>query len=342
MKLSTVSNYKDKGYINESSIFNELYSTLGITSVDTFEYREFNAPYLINSSYTHLIVAFDYKTTSLQLYTEFLKEITIPKVFIVDTIPEKHRELNKEFVDTFLPNFTEGYTGLTKQLQSIIYEDYGDAFVFFSEKDKSLFDKYYKVSKSKPRVVIPPPLGPEESIKANTVNTSGPLVYNGVPSYANGLVNVGDFLHRNNNLHMDMYGTHGRLDLNNEILVNDLLSNLDNFKFKARVRKDADIFNKYSVYLHLPKYDSFDYFCFKSLLNGSIPVVSKNSTFYEYLAEYPFVCTSDPANIDYTFDILAKTSIETLNQVIKTQVDKLKELSNENTLKKYVNLIENL
>jgi hypothetical protein len=342
MKLSTVSNYKDKGYINESAIFNELYSTLGITSRDTFDYREFNAPYLINNTYTHLIVAFDYKTTSIQLYTEFLKEITIPKVFIVDTIPEKHRELNKEYVDTYMPNFTEGYTGLTKQLQNIIYEDYADAFVFFSEKDKSLFNKYYSVSNEKPKVVIPPPLGPEESIKPNQVNIVGPLVYNGVPSYANGLSNVGNFLYRNKNIHMDMYGTHGRTDLNNEILINDLLNNLGNFKFKARVRKDIDIFKNYSVYMHLPNYDSFDYFCFKSIINGTLPMVSKNSTFHEYLNEYPFTCTSDPANIDYTFNLLTQTSEETLNQIIKTQVKKLKELSNENTLKKYVNLMENL
>lgn len=344
MKLCTVSNYNDKGYVNEPLLFKELYESLNIKNHDTFTFRDFNAPYKINKEYTHLLVSFDYKASSIQLYLEFLKEVKIPKIFIVDTIPEEHRKLNREFILNYYPNVTEGFTALSKKYQNILYEDYTDALIFFNEKDKKLFKKHYTVSDDKPLVVIPPALGKAKDIKINLDNLkpNSNIVYNGVPSYFNGLHIAGHAILNSKNYNLDVYGTHGRADISNELLINDLLRGVPNIKFKARIRNFQDLYKKYHIYLHVPLYDTFDYSMFKSLLNGVVPLIGKNSSSLEYIKDYPFVTYNTVENIEYILNILSKSNKDTLEKVLINQEENLKELSNEATVKKYRKLIKSI
>ena len=66
MKLCSISNYTHKGYINEFFIYNKLSSLLGIGIEDSFNFYNPNIAYTINKNYTHLLVYFDYKSTSIQ------------------------------------------------------------------------------------------------------------------------------------------------------------------------------------------------------------------------------------------------------------------------------------
>ena len=344
MKLCAVSNYNGKGYINEPLILKELYNTLGIDIHDTYTFRDFNAPYIINKKYTHLIINYDYKASSIQMYLEFLKEIKIPKIFIIDTIPEEHRRLNREFLLKYYPQVSEGFTALSQKFQNILYEEYADALVFFNQRDKNLFSKYYTVSPNKPIAVIPPSIGKEKDIKVNIGNLkqNKNIVYNGIPSYSNGLHITGQALYNLQDFNLDVYGTHGRTDLNNQLLMNDLLRNLPNVKFKARVRRLQDLYENYHMYIHLPIYDSFDYCTFKSILNGVIPIIGKNSSSLEFLKDYPFTTSDRIENIEYTINILSRSNKTTLEQVLINQEANLKELNNEASVEKYKNLIKSI
>lgn len=344
MKLCTVTNYQNNGLINETNIFTSIYNALGITEADTFNFRDVNAEYTINNNYSHLIICFNYKASSISLYQEFLKEVTIPKIFIVDTIPEVHRELNLECIKKYTPSGTEAFVALTKEKQNTLYSNYSDALVFFSKRDKELFGEYYKVPKGIKKVVIPPPLGAEEDIKVNIDNiTKGNhFTYNGVPSYANGVHISGNTIWENKHLNLDFYGVHGRLDYINQYLINNITQNVSNFKFKARLRSDDNYFKKYNVYLHTPIYDTFDFYTFKCLLNGVVPVIGRNSAALEYLENYPYVVSNQSEQIKYTLDIFSKTKLDTLKRLLVKQEVNLKQLSNENILSKYEKLIREL
>jgi hypothetical protein len=344
MKLCVVTNYENKGLINETNIFTSIYKAIGITEADTFSFRDVNAQYTINKNYSHLIISFDYKVSSVGLYHEFLREVTIPKIFIIDTIPEVHRKLNLECLEKFAPSFSEGFVALSNDKQNTLYYKHSDAFVFFSKRDKELFEDYYKVPDGIKKVVIPPPLGSEKSLKVNLDNvTKGTnFTFNGVPSYANGIHISANTIWKNENLSLDYYGIHGRTDFLNQFLINNVTQTIPKFTFKARLRSENKYFKKYSAYLYTPVYDTFDYYTFKSLLNGLVPIIGRDSAALEYLKNYPYVISNQPEQIEYTLDIFHKTKLDILKRLLTDQESNLKELSNENIYSKYENLIREL
>jgi len=130
MKLCAITNYANTGYVNEPLIFQKISSLLDIKEEDIFDFLDFNSAYNVNKNYTHALILFNYKSTSIQPYQEYLDEVEIPKIFIVDTICHKHEALNKEFVDNYLPNNPYSFTSLSKELQSVLYEKYADGLIF--------------------------------------------------------------------------------------------------------------------------------------------------------------------------------------------------------------------
>lgn len=344
MKLAAVTNYTGKGLINELAIFKHLYNALNITKTDTFNFRDVNAQYYINDNYTHLIICYDYKVSSAQLYEEFLKEVTIPKIFIVDTIAEKHRELNQEAILKYTPGFPEGFSALSKSKQNKMYNDHADALVFFNDNDKELFNNYYKVSDNILQVTIPPALGKKEdlNVKLDGIKINNRIAYNGIPSYANGIDTAGNLIVNFNDYNLDIFGTHGRLDFFNEFLINNITVTVPHINFKARLKNDKLIYNNYSMYLFLPTYDTFDFFTYKCILNGVFPILSRNSNTLTYLKDYPFTILPQPEQFKYIVELIKKSKPETLKNILKKQENNLKLLSNENILNQYTNLINKL
>ena len=89
MKICIITNYIDKGYVNELFILDNLISTLNLQQKDIYSVSDVNLSYSINKNYTHVLVLLDFKVTSLLSLTPFLDNISIPKIFVIDTIPEK-------------------------------------------------------------------------------------------------------------------------------------------------------------------------------------------------------------------------------------------------------------
>jgi len=344
MKLCAITNYTNTGYINEPFIFQKIFSLLDIKEEDTFDFLDFNSAYNVNKNYTHALILFNYKSTSIQSYQEYLDEVEIPKIFIVDTICHKHEVLNKEFVDNYLPNNPYSFTSLSKELQSVLYEKYADGLIFFSDLDKQLFQEYYPKAFNKAIDVIPPPLGKKEEISINFNNLSPNTLigFNGVPSYSNGFVFTGRTLNELKGLNFNLYGTHGREDINNELLVNTNLQSTPNINFRGRLKNYNNFFKLHHIYLNPAIYDSFDYFTFLSLLNGMVPIVGKNTGTSSYFKHYPFVAEASTQSIKYNIELVLNTSKDYLKDILFNTLGFLKELSDENIKEKYQTFLNKL
>lgn len=344
MKLCVITNYTNTGYINEPLIFQKISSILDITKEDTFDFLDFNSVYKVNKNYTHAIVLFDYRTTSIQLYQEYLNEVKISKIFIVDTICHRHEELNKEFVDKYLKDYPYSFTSLSKKLQSLLYEKYADGLIFFSELDKQLFKKYYPTVSNKVIEVIPPPLGKRKDIEINFNNISpnNLIGFNGIPSYQNGFFSIGDTMPNLSGINLNVFGSHGREDLNVELLFNHILQNVSNVKFNGRLKNYSNFYKLHHIYLNPAIYDSFDYFTFLSLLNGMVPIVGKNTGTSSYFKLYPFIAEPNIQSIKYNIELILNTPIDYLKDILSNSLVFLKELSDENIKEKYQTFLNKL
>lgn len=344
MKLCVITNYTNTGYINEPLIFQKISSVLDITEEDTFDFLDFNSAYNVNKNYTHALILFNYKTTSIQPYQEYLDEVKIPKIFIVDTICHRHEELNKEFVNNYLKDYQYSFTSLSKELQSLLYEKYADGLIFFSESDKHLFQQYYPTVSNKTIEVIQPPLGKKKEITINTNNlTPNTLIgFNGVPSYSNGFVSIGRTLNELKNLNLNIFGTHGREDLNNELLVNNIIESSPNIQFRGRLKNYNNFFKLHHIYLTPAIYDSFNYFTFLSLLNGMVPIVGKDTGTSSYLKSYPFIAEANTQSVKYNIELVLNTPKNYLKDILFNTLDSLKELSDENIKEKYQTFLKKI
>ena len=337
MKLCVITNYTNTGYINEPLIFQKISSLLNINKEDTFDFLDFNSAYKVNKNYTHTLILFDYKSTSIQPYQEYLDEVKIPKIFIVDTICHKHEDLNKEFVDNHLKDYPYSFTSLSKELQSLLYEKYADGLIFFSELDKYLFQEYYPNVHNKPSSIIAPPLGNQEEIKINFDNFSpNRLVgFNGIPSYQNGFLSINHTFQYINGINFNVFGSHGREDSNTELLFNDTLEKSPNVSFRGRLKNNNNFFKLHHIYLNPSLYDSFDYFTFLSLLNGMVPIVGKNTGTSSYLKSYPFIAEPNLQSVKYNIELVLNTPEDYLKDILLNTINSLKELSDENIKEKY-------
>ena len=344
MKICSVNNYTNTGYINETLIYNKISTLLGVGVSDSFTFTDLNSAYNINKNYSHLLIYFDYKATSIQGYDEFLKEVKIPKIFIIDTIPQKHEEVNKEFIDRYIQNEIYGFTSLPQSSQNHLYSEHADGLVFFNDLDKDLFNQFYTISDTVPRIVIPPSLGKKENLKINFDNflPNNNIGYNGVPSYANGFTLIGGLFPHIPKYNLNIFGTHGRLDYNNELLLNDILPQVTNIKFNGRLKNQDNFFKSNHIYSNLSIYDSFDYFTFLSLLNGMVPLLTNSSSTSSFFKSYPFIANPDPNSIKYTLNLISSAPPNYLRDILNNSLEFIKELNDEDTLEKYHNFLKNI
>lgn len=347
MKLCIITNYTHTGYTNEPLIFKKLSSLLDIKEEDTFDFLDLNSAYKVNKEYTHALILFNYKITSIEPYKEYLEEVTIPRIFIIDTICHKHEELNKQFNDIVknqwssslpqLANISTNFTSLSQSLLTVLYKKYSDGLIFFSELDKELFKEYYFKALPKPTAIIPPSLGKKEDIKIDFSNlTPNTLIgYNGSPSFSNGIGFLKDIIPHFPNSFYKIHGSHGREDLNNELLFNILSLGFQNLSFGGRLKNYSKFYFHYHIYFNPSLYDSFNYFTFLSLLNGMVPVISKNTGTSSYFKSYPFIAEPNAQSIRYIMDLILKTPTDHLKNILSNTADSFKELSDENIKEKY-------
>lgn len=337
MKLCVVTNYTNKGYLNEILIFNKLCSTLNITPLDIFSFHNLNSPYKINKEYTHALVLFDYKTTSIELYKQFLEEVKIPRIFVIDTIAHKHKDIHLSFTQ----NNSSLFTSLSLYYQTLLYDKFADGFVFYSNIDKKLFNQYYKLIKPKNSVIIPPSLGKKEDIKINLKNLSpNKLVgFNGVPSYSNNFLSLEYIFKSLPEYSLDVYGSHGREDIMDETLMNHLSSSTQNIKFKGKLNNYNNFYKLYHTYFNATIYDSFNYFTFLSLLNGVVPILSKNTGTSSYFGSYPFIAEDKPESVKYNIELINKTPKNYLEEILTLTFKNFKELNDETSKEKYYSFL---
>ena len=136
MKICIITNYIDRGYVNELLILDNLISTLNLQQKDIYPISDINLSYSVNKNYTHVLVLLDFKITSLLTLTPFLDNISIPKIFIIDTIPEIHKGIDTDILNHYKFKSDSSYNSLSKYSQNTLYNDYADALIFYS----NLFD----------------------------------------------------------------------------------------------------------------------------------------------------------------------------------------------------------
>ena len=340
MRLCLVTNYVNGKYVNESLILNKLINTLELSSKDIFNFNNLNTTYKLNKEYTHVLVLLDYKISSLSLYKEFLEEINIPRIFIVDTIVERQKELHEKFCNEHLKEYINNFLSLSLQHQTQLYKKYADGFIFYNEYDKRFFKMYYKNILKKPTTIIPPSLGKKKNIKLNLKNLKpNKLIgFNNSPSYSNGLFNLGRTLLQLPDYSLDIYGSHGRTDIVNEILTNDITQH-PNMSFRGKVKDPNKFFSLYHIYYNASLYDSFNYFTFLSIINGVVPVISQNSGTSFYFKNYPFIVTDDPNSLKYNLELINNTPIDYLKNILSTTIEGFKELNDKNIKNQYYNFL---
>jgi len=344
MNLCAITNYYNKGYINEIITLNKILDSLHITQNDTYNFNSTNITYSINKTYTHALIFMDYRVSSIEVYRKFFDELQIPKIFVIDTIPHHSKKLNEDFIEIYINGMINSFNGLPLNQQILIYENYADGFIFFNNNDVNLFQHYYNLKTPKPFSIIPPPLGKKDHIKLNldNITPNKNIGFNGYPSNQSGLFDLLNLMNFNPNYRLNLYGTHGRDDVLNEITVNHLTSTNDRVKFKGKVKNDEKFFKENYIYSNLSTYDSFDYYTFFSLLNGSVPLISETSSTSLFFKSYPFIVNNKVDSMSHMLEVIDKTSVDDIKDILKTSFEDIKELNNENNYEQYKKFLDSL
>lgn len=344
MKLCAITNHLNKGYINEIITFNKILDSLHISHDDTFDFDTPNITYSVNKTYTHALIFLDYKISSIEYYKQFFTELQIPKIFIIDVIPHHIKQLDDEFIKIYIEGMINSFNGLSLNNQLFLYDNYSDGFIFFNNNDVNLFQQYYKLTNPKPFSVIPPPLGNKDQIKLNldNITPNNNIGFNGYPSNQAGLFDMLNLIKFNPKYKLNLYGTHGRDDIMNEMIVNHLTSKSDRIKFNGRLKNDEKFFKNNHIYSNLSVYDTFDYYTFFALLNGSIPLISETSGTASFFKSYPFIVNNKIDSMSHMLDVINKTSIDDLKDIITKTFEDIKELNNENNYEQYKKFINSL
>lgn len=344
MKLCAITNYQNKGYINEIITINKILNSLSISNNNTYNFISPNIAYKINKEYTHALIFMDYKISSIEFYQKFFNEIQIPKIFVIDTIPHHHKEVNDEFIRLHIEGMINNFNGLPINHQLFLYNNYADGFIFFNNNDFNLFQKYYNLSKPKPFSIISPPLGDRAQININFNNLipNKNIGFNGYPSNQSGLLDLLNLIEFNPKYVLNMYGTHGRDDILNEMIVNYLTSKNGRIKFNGRLKNDEKFFKENYIYSNLSLYDTYDYYTFFSLLNGSVPLISKTSGTSSFFKSYPFMVNDKVDSMSNMLEVINKTSIDDMKDILNITLLDIKELNYENTYEQYEKFINSL
>jgi hypothetical protein len=342
MKLCLITNYVNKGYIEETLILNQLIDTLELLPEDVIEFKNENQVYSLNQYYTHALVLLNSEITSYQYIVNFLSELTIPKIFIVDTIPEVEKDLNTEFVKNFSIEKDYVYSTLKTNEWNELYS-LSDGFIFYNEKDKHLFNEKY-ISNKVVSCVIPPSLGKKEFVKLNEQNIikTNNIGYNGTPSYSKGIFHLEFYSKYLNNFNFSLYGSHGKNPVKNENIVNYLTEKYPNINFYGKLKDYNKFYLNNYIYYDCSLYNSFSYFMYLSLINGVVPIISKNTSSSEYLSDYPF--SIEYANIESfnnIFNQINNISVSELRSILFKTVEDISWINNSNCKNLYKEFITN-
>ena len=333
MKQCIITNNKG-GYINETAILDALIRTLDLTREDIYYTSDPNSVYTVNKEYTHALILLDYKITTLYPIKEYLKQLHAIKVFIVDAIPEIHKELDREFCKVLLNLDRSSLTTLPTEKFKFLYEEYADGIVTYNVQDINLLQTVYKFSREIPVKIIPPSLGREQDIKIDFTkfHPNRSIGFNGSPSYANGLFTLYQALQNLPHYSFDIYGSHGRSDLSNQALTNFLTGDSQQINFRGRLKNPKEFYNKHHIYYGNTKYTSFDYNTFTSILNGMVPIIGANTATLEYLPDYPFIADSTPQSVIKVINLIEYLEDKQIREVMNKAVINLKYL-NDSILK---------
>ncbi|MDA8940707.1 hypothetical protein N9H34_01090 [bacterium] len=343
MKICLITNYT-REYINDLQIFHKLLETLELSSRDVFNISSLNSVYNINDDYTHSLVLLDFKSTNISLHKQFLSEVNIPRIFIIDTIPKIQKDLDITFNKELRNSNISHLTSLPFSSQLFLYEQYADGLVFYSSMDQNHFGDIYPIKNPIPSCVIPPSLGSKEDIQIDFsyFSPNNNIGFNGSPSFSNGIYHLFDALVPSSNYNVNIFGSHGRNELSNEILVNHITKTSSYIKFKGRLKDPTFFFKENHIYHNISIYDSFNYFTFTSLLNGMVPILSYSTSTAEYFPSYPFISDIDSNSINNTLEKILSTPTKELKDILLTTVLSLKHLNNKDLKKEYFNFLNSI
>jgi hypothetical protein len=344
MKICLITNNNNQWDINYNFIFNKLLETLNLSLKDVFYLKNPNDAYYINDNYSHSLVLLDYRSTNIQQHQQFFSEVNIPKVFIIDSIPEIQKDLSIEF-NRELRNYNFPLLNLLPfPLQLFLYNEYADGLIFYSKTDQINFSKIYHLKKETPYSIIPPSLGNIKDIKADFTYFSpdNNIGFNGSPSYANGIYHIYDTLNNFPNYKLNLFGNHGSNEISNEVLVNHLTETNPNIKFNGILKNTNNFFKENHIYYNVSIYDSFNYFTFISLLNGVVPILNKETSTSEYFINYPFKSDLTSISINNTLEKILQTPPEELKKIITNTILPLKGLNNKTIKKEYHTFLNQL
>ena len=88
MKLCVITNYQNKGYINEIITFNKIINSLSIPHNDVYNFNSPNIIYEINKTYTHALIFLDYNDVFKDFSNRFLNKCIKRGMSHNDFVPE--------------------------------------------------------------------------------------------------------------------------------------------------------------------------------------------------------------------------------------------------------------
>ena len=334
MKICLVTNYLNKGYTEEIEILNQLKTTLKLSPSDVVDFSNANKVYDINDDYTHVLILLDYHITSYKYILNFISELTLPKTFIIDSIPEVEEMLDKQFTDKHSAVRDYYFPTIKKESWSELYL-LADNFIFYNDIDYLEFKRTYNIENIK-KEIIPPSLGKKEDIVFNFKNVikNKNIGYIGSPSYSKGIFHYGFLNNQNPDYRLSMYGSHGKNPLKNESIANHLLDNCKNVKFYGRLKDKNNFYLNNFIYYDFVLYSSFSYFMYKSLINGVIPIISKNTSSSQYLPNYPFTSEyMDTFSLSEQVLNIENTPVSELIEIMSVYVEHLSNTLNDDIIR---------
>jgi hypothetical protein len=342
MKLCLITNYVNKGYIEETLILNQLISTLDLSPEDIIEFKDENKVYFVNQNYTHALILLDYEITSYQYIKHFLSELEIPKVFIIDSIPDIEKELNNEFIDKYSLEKDYVFSTLEHNEWAQLYS-LADAVIFYNQIDFQIFTERYKTNLI-PTNVIPPSLGKLENLKPKLENIikNNNIGYNGTPSYSRGIFHW-EFLNKNIlDCNFNIYGSHGKNGIKNQNVTNYLTDTYSNINFYGKLKNYDKFYLNNFIYYDCPLYNPFSYNMYLSLINGVIPILSHNTSSTTYLTNYPF--TIEYCNLEQFTNLvkeIQQTPSSQLRNIISEAVNNISWMNDTYCKNEYYTFIKN-
>jgi hypothetical protein len=126
------------------------------------------------------------------------------------------------------------------------------------------------------------------------------------------------------------------------MIANHLTSTSNRIKFKGRLKNDEKFFKDNYIYSNVSIYDTFDYYTFFSLLNGSVPIISNTSGTSSFFKSYPFIVNNSLDSMSNVLEVINTTSVDDIKDILNTALEGIKHLNNDNINQQYIKFINSL